>query len=281
MRLAETAPRIDRIIGGTYRIEPPVFQVAEDSLTVTGRVYPQLLYLAVPPAAGTGRMETTESDADSGSDEAYPREYDAFWAEDDGVEYRTQLSIASLRPDMRVEVEAVPEECFFERENGDKVGFQGSLSILVHIAYNQTVPVISEIVPTKPEHYNISKERLIVEELGPTYTGTLPIQKSLFLPGIKPGMARILRSQVQPVGIHYETGRGKVVLRGQLGIDLVYIGCDDEGRPTEVFVNQWSPETESGLPFEIHLECELPPEPDECVHQSRRIDRGTHPEPSA
>ena len=203
-------------------------------------------------------METTESDADSGSDEAYPREYDAFWAEDDGVEYRTQLSIASLRPDMRVEVEAVPEECFFERENGDKVGFQGSLSILVHIAYNQTVPVISEIVPTKPEHYNISKERLIVEELGPTYTGTLPIQKSLFLPGIKPGMARILRSQVQPVGIHYETGRGKVVLRGQLGIDLVYIGCDDEGRPTEVFVNQWSPETESGLPFEIHLECELP-----------------------
>lgn len=260
LRLAETAPRIDRIIGGTYRVEPPVIEVAEDLLTVTGRVYPQLIYAAVPPAVERGRMEATESDGETEAAEGYPREYDALWADDTGVEYRTQLSIASLRPDMRVEVEAIPEECIFEKENGEKVSFQGSLTMLVHIAHNQTVPVISEVVPDKPEHYNISKECLTVEELGPTYIGTLPLQKSLFLPGIKPGMARILRSQVQPVGIHYETGRGKVVLRGQLGIDLVYIGCDDEGRPTEVFVNQWSPETESGLPFEIHLQCELPPD---------------------
>lgn len=263
LRLAETAPRIERIIGGTYRMESPTFQVAEDLLTVTGRVYPQLLYIAVPPAAEptNSRSEPEESDSESEADGRYPQEYDAVWADDGGVEYRTQLTIAGLRPDMQVEVEASPEECLFEKENGERVGFKGMLTILVHTAYNQTAQVISGVLPTKPEQYNISKERLTVEELDLISSGILPFQKSLFLPGIKPGMTRILRSQVQPTGIYYETGRGKVVVRGQLGVDLVYIGCDDEGRPTEVFVNQWSPETESGLPFEIHLDSELPVDP--------------------
>jgi LysM repeat protein len=67
-------------------------------------------------------------------------------------------------------------------------------------------------------------------------------------------MSRILDLQVKPVDLSYNVTGDSTHLKGFLEITLVYVGSDDESKPTEIFVNEWSREYGNALSFDLAFE---------------------------
>ncbi|HYH03760.1 MAG TPA: DUF3794 domain-containing protein, partial [Bacillota bacterium] len=253
LRIPENNPRVAKIKGGEFRAEPPVLTVNEGLLIVTGKLNPHLIYLADQNSAEE-QSNGRENDADVGAGLHTPQEFGISWGEEAGVGFEERIEIPGLNPEMFVEVDLKPQTALYEKENSYEAVFHGVLDIVVHTALPQRMELVSDVVTQPSGRVNVRKEQVMVEEFTGVKTVMVPLNASLLLPNYKPGVQRVLDFFVRPVGVSSELYNGKVAVKGQLEVALIYVGADDEGQPTEIFVNDWNRETETAIPFETFID---------------------------
>jgi hypothetical protein len=246
--LSENLPEIDQIKGGNFRIDPVEFRIADETITISGRVYPYVIYLAKKE-----QIPEYINQAD-GEFEEYPipQEYAMYWNQDLGIDFEETISIPGLNSEMLVEVESKAITGNFEKITGNEVVFQGKIELTVHSVASQSLEVLQQLQPAGK--VNCQKEQITVEESWINKSNYIPIRSSLVLPNLKPGISRILEYQVKPANLSAKLSNDKVSLQGVLEVTVVYVGSDESGRPTEIFVNEWSTETGNAIPFETMIE---------------------------
>ncbi len=257
--LPEQAPRLQTVVGGDFLAEPPQYVVGEDVITVSGLLHPYLIYLTKEEAVEGRRHrdDAAEQDDDESNVLVYlPREHGLCWREDEAIFFEETVALAGIRPETNVEVDIVAVAGLFERDSEDRVIARIQIDITIHARSIQTASVVGDLAFAPPDRCQVSKEQVKVEELVGTRQERMSVQAPLLLPNLKPGMDRVVRHGVRPSGVSCDISRGKIVVKGFLDISLIYVGSDDDGQPTEVFLNDWSRSAGNGLPFETSLDFE-------------------------
>jgi LysM repeat protein len=264
LRLPESLPKIGMIIGGDFQTGPAKITLNEDFIVVSGKVHPQLLFVAELPGerkklhrhAQAHEVENYEEESGEAEAVDLPQEYGASWPGEAGVDYEERIEVPGIRPGMLVQLDLKALRGIFEKESADQIIFRGNIQVALHPVHHQTAEIITDINAQAPMTINLVKDRVAVEELLETKKVTLPIRSNLVLSNLKPGVARVLKIIVIPNGINQELLRGRLFVRGQLDIELVYVGSDDDGNPTEIFVNGWNRESGSAISFETHIDID-------------------------
>lgn len=250
LRLADNSPLIDKIVWGNFTAGAPVLTVFDDLLVVSGKVYPNLLYLAKPGE----KPVVPEGDLGESQGHGFERrEYGARWVNENGLDYEERITIPGLHPGMLVEVDLSPLNTTFEEVGPGQIRFHGQLEATVHAVENQAAQVVSEVLAQAPLKVNVAKEPVKLEELIDVRKETIPVQTPLILSNLKPGVARVLTYQVRPAGVNWELGRDKIFVRGFLEVAMVYVGCDDDGLPTEIFAHEWNRAAGTAVSFETSI----------------------------
>ena len=247
LRIAENLPPLAKINWGGFEAESPELTVYEDLLVISGKVYPYLIYQTSP---GVNRRETEAEGGEIQDQELERLECGARWINEAGVGYEERIAIPGLRPGMVVEIDLSPSNATFEETGPGLLHFSGLLEAKAHALDNQDIQVVSEVIAQPPSKVNVIKEPVKLEEVLEIKKETIPLQTPLVLSNLKPGTARILTYQARPVGINYEVGRNKIFIKGFLDVAMVYVGCDDDGRPTEIFAHEWNRSSGTAAPFE-------------------------------
>jgi len=247
LQIPEAVPKLERIKSGAFRIDPPRLVINEDLLIVKGDVYPSLLYLAASANRDDLRDEGMEIEADR-----LPREYRLDWAGEAGLSFEERIEIPGLNQSMMVEVELTPSAASFEPDGEEKLVFHGKIELSIQTNASQAIEVISEIHPA--DRISPRKEEILLEETATRVEKNLPLQASLQLPGLKPGINRILDYQLKPVNLTAQAVGNRLSLKGALEFSVIYVGNDDEGRPTDIFVNEWDRKAGNAVPFEIQFD---------------------------
>lgn len=248
LRLADNLPPLAKINWGSFEIEAPVLAVYDDLLVITGKVYPYIIYLTSP---GTNPRDGGADDGESLEQASERLECGARWINEAGVDFEERITIPGLRPGMIVNVDLSPSNATFEEAGTGQIHFFGQLEAKVHALDNQEVQVVSEVTAQPPFKVNVGKETVKLEEILDIRKETILLQTPLVLSNLKPGIARLLTYQINPAGVNYEVGRDKIFVKGFLEVAMVYVGCDDDGRSTEIFAHEWNRSSGTAVPFEM------------------------------
>lgn len=250
LRLVDNSPPIDKILWGSFTADAPVLTVFDDLLVVSGKVFPYLLYFTKP----SEKAAIPEGDLNENPGTEFERrEYGARWFNENGLEYEERITVPGLHPGMLVDVDLSPVNAFFEEIGPGQISFHGQLEVTVHGVENQGTQVVNEVVAQTPLKVNVTKEPIKLEELLEVRKGIIQIQTPLILSNLKPGAARILMYQVRPAGVNWELGHDKIFIKGFLEVAMVYVGCDDDGLPTEIFTHEWNRAAGTAVPFETSI----------------------------
>lgn len=248
LRLADNLPPLAKINWGNFEVEVPVLAVYDDLLVITGKVYPYIIYLTSPETnpkdAGVDDGESLETDLER-------LECGARWINEAGVDFEERITVPGLRPGMIINVDLSPSNATFEEVGTGQIRFFGQLEAKVHVVDNQEVQVVSDVTAQPPFKVNVGKETVKLEEILDIRKETILLQTSLVLSNLKPGITRLLTYQIKPAGVNYEVGRDKIFVKGSLEVAMVYVGCDDDGRSTEVFAHEWNRSSGTAVPFEM------------------------------
>jgi LysM repeat protein len=253
LSLPEEAPYPELIIGGDFQIGTLTSTIQEGALLVSGKIFPQMLYLTKETPAPVFEEDAGEN-GEEVTEQYSPRENSYSWLADQGLTFEEQVEIPGLTPGMMAEIEIIPLSAIFEPNGSDRISFHGKLNLRITPLSNQSHQVVSGLFTPSPEKLNILKEQLSVEAVEGLKEAQFPLQTTLFIANNKPGIYKILKHLITPTGLTWEVNRGKLTIRGSLNHSLIYIGGDDEGQPSQVFVNHWNQETGMAVPFEVHLE---------------------------
>ncbi|MCL6592159.1 MAG: LysM peptidoglycan-binding domain-containing protein [Firmicutes bacterium] len=237
------------IIGGDFQVGPLTTTIQEGALLASGKIYPQMLYVT-----GDSPLPVSETGQEDALERYSPRENSYTWPTDQGIPFEEQVEVPGLNPKMMARVEITPISAIYEPGGLGRINFQGKLSLRITPLFIQRNQVVSGLTAPAPEKLNILKEQIAVEVAEGLKEAQYPIQSTLLIPNNKPGIYRILKHLITPTGLSWETNRGKLSIRGNLNHSLIYIGGDDEGRPTQIYANHWNQETGMAVPFEVHLE---------------------------
>jgi LysM repeat protein len=251
LRLPEHYPKVAKIKGGEFSAVPPTLTVNEGVLTINGCLNPHLVYLIEPPVFTNEQDGAAENEPDAASE---PTEYGISWLDEHGVSFEEQIEIPGLNPETLVEVDFRPNTVLYEQENQDEVVFRGIVDLTIHTAVPQRIDVVSDIITQPFGRVKVNREQVLVEEFAGITTVVIPVRNTLLLPNFKPGVDRILDYFMKPVGISSEPYNGKIAVKGSLEVALLYVGADEEGRPNEIFVNDWNRELETAIPFETFID---------------------------
>jgi hypothetical protein len=251
LRLPGHYPKVAKIKGGEFSVVPPMLTVNEGVLTINGRLNPRLVYLA-EPAFTAGQGDVPENEPDIAGE---PAEYGISWVDDQGVSFEEQIEIPGLNSDTLVEVDFRPNTVLYEQEDQDEVMFRGIVDLIIHTAIPQRIEVVSDIVTQPFGRVKVNREQVLVEEFAGLSTVVIPVRNTLLLPNFKPGVNRILDYFIKPVGVSSEPYNGKIAVKGSLEVALLYVGADEDGRPNELFVNDWNREFETAILFETFIDC--------------------------
>ncbi len=257
--LPESAPRIQGVVGGDLLAEPPRFVVGDEQITVSGRVHPHLVYIGKTDEAELKRslpaddldQDTAEADQDT---QRQPREYGVGWREDDGPIYEESVGFPGLRPEMMVDVDLESASCAFEKDGEDRVIVRSQIELRIHATSMQTAGVLGGVSCVPTDQVQSATEQVRVEELVGVRRERMNVQAPLLLPNLKPGLSRVIRQGIRPSGVTWEVNRNKILVKGFLEVSLIYVGCDDDGQATEVFMNEWSRSAGNGLSFETAID---------------------------
>lgn len=253
LSLPEEAPYPELIIGGDFQVGPLTSTIQEGSLLVNGKIYPQVLYLTKETPAPVSGEDAHEHEEEA--PERYsPRENSYSWLGDQGVPFEEQVEVPGLIPGMMAEVEVIPLGAIYEPGGADRISFHAKITLRITPLSNQENQVVSGLTSPAPEKLNILKEQVTVEVVEDLKEAQFPIQTTLLIANSKPGIYKILKHLITLTGLTWEVNRGKLSIRGSLNHSLIYIGGDDEGQPTQIFVNHWNQETGMAVPFEVHME---------------------------
>ncbi|MGD8401400.1 MAG: LysM domain-containing protein [Bacillota bacterium] len=247
LKIPENYPKIAKIKGGELRVIPPTLSASEGILLINGRLNPHLVYLTEPAVVAT----------DSENEQALvpePMEYGISWLDEQGVAFSERIEIPGLNPEVLMEVDLCPNTVLYERENHQEVAFRGIVDLVIHTAIPQKVEVVSGIATQPVERVSVQREQLLVEELAEVAKTVIPVRQTMLLPNFKPGVSRILNYFIKPAGVSYEPYNGKIAVKGNLEVTLLYVGADEAGRPNEIFVNEWNRELDTALPFEAFID---------------------------
>ncbi|HOP74171.1 MAG TPA: LysM peptidoglycan-binding domain-containing protein [Bacillota bacterium] len=255
LHVSDELPVISRLKGGYFRTGIPLVSVGENQVTISGMVYPYLLYVAISDE--TVAIEETDklNDEDINSEGLEmnfqpPLEYGVGWNGDHGIPFQETIEYPGIFPGAYVDVAVNPLTVSFERDGAHEVVFRGELEVTLRGAIAENRAFVKELQPVG--QLNVEKEQVVVEEMIEHKQARLNLEYTLTLPNLKPGIQRILDYQIKPVETVVQTGADGV--QGLLEVTLVYVGCDDEGRATEIFVNEWSREFGNAIPVEVGLE---------------------------
>ena len=244
LKLSSNSPRVVEIISGKMILGTPEVRVEQEIVVVSGKLQPTLLYLA----------EEVSNQAEIDGIRV-PREYVAEWQEAE-ISYEESFELSELDPEAKLVVTINPLSCSYDLAGGERIGFYGRLEIKLLTGKAQTVNILTDITALAPQKINVIKETIKSVKMNEFYQIRKSIETSLMLPKLKPGIARVLELLVNPVQLQGEATQGKLGLKGLLEISLIYVGCDDEGQPTEVFVNDWNRQNGTAIPFETAWEGE-------------------------
>lgn len=243
---------IEKVNWGSFEVGVPNLTVYEDLLVVSGKVYPFLLYLT----KSDENRGASETDVTGEQFAIERRECGARWINDNGVSYEERITVPGLHPGMLVEADIIPLNASFEDLGSGKIRFHGQLEVTIHAVESQDTQVVNDVTAQAPLRINVTKEPVKLEEIVDIRKETIPIQTPLILSNLKPGAARILTYQTRPIDVNWESGRGKVFVKGFLEVAMVYVGCDDDGHPTEVFAHEWNRAAGTAVPFETVISTE-------------------------
>ncbi len=253
LRLAENLPPLDKISWGSFEVEAPGMTVDDDLLVVSGKIYPYIIYLT---RQGENRIESRADGAEE-QEQVFERlECGARWTNEGGVDFEERITIPGLRSGMAINVDLSPSNATFEEVGPGQIHFLGQIEATVHAVENQEVQVVSEVMAQPPSKVTVAKEQVRLEEVFDIRKETIPLQTPLVLSNLKPGTARILTYQAKPAGINCEVGRNKIFIKGFLDVAMVYVGSDDDGRPTEIFAHEWNRSAGTAVPFEAVIAAE-------------------------
>lgn len=253
LKLAENLPPLDKISWGGFEAETPGLAIYDDLLVVSGKVYPYLLYLTRP---GENRIDSVAEGEENQAPELERREFGTRWINENGVDYEERITIPGLRSGMVVKVDLLPSNATFDEVGPGQIRFFGQLEATVHAVENQEFQVVSEVEAQPPSKVNVAKEPVRLEEVLDIRKETILVQIPLVLSNLKPGAVRILTYQAVPVAVNCEVGRGKIFVKGFLEVTMVYVGCDDDGKPTEIFAQEWNRSAGTAVPFETIIIAE-------------------------
>ncbi|NLY75649.1 MAG: LysM peptidoglycan-binding domain-containing protein [Firmicutes bacterium] len=255
LRLLDNLPPLDKITWGSFEVGAPKIAVYDDLVVITGKVYPYLVYLTEP---GEYRIAPETEVEESRDGEIERREFSAQWTNETGVDYEERITVPGVRPGMAVEADLSVSNAIFEKVGPNQAHFYGQMEAVVHVIDDQGLQVISEVATEPPLKVSVSKEPIRVEEILDVHRETIPVETPLVLSNLKPGVARLLTYQARPTGVNWEANHGKVLIKGFIEISAIYVGCDDEGRPTEIFSHDWNRASGTAVPFETVFNLEIP-----------------------
>jgi hypothetical protein len=269
LKIPETVPKIDTVIGGSIQIGAPVVSVNDDGLLISGIIYPQLFYAGSELNELSGhhhRPEYNGSSDDQGqpADNEYtqrePKEHSYIWSGENGLTYEERVEIPDWKADNAAEVKIIPKSCDFERNGIDRINFSARVVILIQPTSQKQETIITGLTVQPHEKITVTKEQVTTEQLEGIKQAVVPVQASLLLPVLKPGISRVLNCGAHAHNLSWEYNRGKVYLKGLLNIDLVYVGLDDDDQPTDIMANEWNQDSGNPIPFETHFDTEIPEE---------------------
>lgn len=269
LNIPETVPKIDTVIGGSIQIGAPVVSVNDNGLLISGIVYPQLFYATSELNELSNHHHHSEhngsgDDKDQPVENEYsqrePKEHSYIWSGENGLIYEEQVEIPGWQADNAVEVKVIPKSCDFERNGIDRVNFSAHIILSIQPTSQKQGTIITDLAVQPHEKATVTKESITTEQLNVIKQAVIPVQASLLLPALKPGISRILNCGARAHNLSWEYNRGKVYLKGLLNIDLVYVGLDDDDQPTDIMVSEWNQDSGNPVSFETYFDTEVPEE---------------------
>lgn len=252
LQLDEFYPKIQRIKGGYFRTGLSQFVVEEDAVLVSGMIYPRLLYLGMVEAVVPEPLDLDAVDVEEKSVEIAPLEYGFSWQGEEAIYFEELLEFPGIKPGAYVEVKLNPLAVTFERAGVRQVDYQAVLKVEVYGADSREISAVKQLQSSGK--VKLEKEQVLVIEGQKQKRSATLLRPSLQLPALKPEINRILDYQVQPVEVSLQPDSKHTILKGALEVTLVYVGNDDEGKPSGIFVNQWNRESGTGIPFELSFD---------------------------
>lgn len=275
LKIPETNPKIDTIIGGNIQMGAPEISVDDKSqanthsLVISGVIHPQLFYVSAEFNDPSNRHRIQEY-SDQNNDQSQiatdsyaqwePKEHSYTWSGEGGLIYAERIETTGLQSGNAVEVKVIPKSYNFEKNGLDRVNFSAHLVISIQPTAQKQDTIISDLTVQPLEKVNVIKEQITTEQLNAVKTATVPIWASLLLPGLKPGISRVINCEARPYNVNWEYNRGKIYVKGLLDISLVYVGLDDNDLPTAIMANEWNRDSGNPVPFETHFDTEVPEE---------------------
>lgn len=268
LKIPDTIPKIDAIIGGNLQMGAPVISVIDNSLRISGTIYPQLFYVSAESTELSGHRSPERTgpkdDQNQYDDNNYtrpePREHSYLWPGDNGLIWEERIEAPGLQVDNAFEVKTIPKSYEFEKNGPDGVNFSAHLILSIQPIGQNQATIITDIAAQPLEKIYVTKEQITTEHLNAIKKATVPVQASLLLPSLKPGISRILNCAVHPYNLNWEYNRGKIYLKGLLDVNLVYVGLYDDDQPTEIMSNEWNQDSGNSIPFETYFDTEVPEE---------------------
>jgi hypothetical protein len=267
LKIPETVPVIDSVIGGSIQMAAPVVSVNADtnSLHISGVIYPQLYYNGAEsglsghhrPDYNSSYEQSQNADHESTRE---PKQYSYGWSGENGIIYEEQIEIPGWDADNLVDVQVIPKHCDFERSGPDRINFSARFIIMIQPTGQKQAAIINDLAVQPLEKVNMSKEQITSEQLNDIKQVILPVQAPLLLSSLKPGISRVIHCGIQPHHINWEYNRGKIYLKGFLDVGLVYVGLDDDDLSTDIMSNEWNRDSGNPVAFETHFDTEIPEE---------------------
>lgn len=271
LKIPETVPKIDTIIGGSIQLGLPVVSVNDNYnlIQITGKICPEIFYAGMESNELSGNYQRPDysgvydeqnQSADPNDFHREPKEHSYQWSGDNGVIYEERIEVPDWQASNAVEVKVVPKNCDFERIGPDQIGLSARILLIIQPTAQEQNTIISDLVVQPPENVNILKDQIMIEQLSAVKQVQLPVQASLQLPGLKPAISRVLGCHARAYDLSWEYNRGKIYLKGLLDVGLVYVGLDDDDLPTEIMANEWNRDSGNPVTFETHFDTEIPAE---------------------
>ncbi len=236
VRVNPEEPPIDQVLSIECRLVDVVTEPVAEGLLIAGKMIPFLVCQATVA---------------SGPDVPAAMTYCSIKGEPISFSYMLELPTVPagdrVKTDCRVfRVSAEPGDHHVIRVAGDIL----VVSIIVAPEREELV-VNAQVQP--PAALNVAKEVFRVTEPLGTYQGRAQVQTVLDLPYLCPPVFRVLWTRATPVNLHWESGKGKIKIEGDLSVTMVYLSRNEEDRE-ELMKVEWS--REAGPALHWHLEID-------------------------
>ena len=232
-------PPIEQVVMANMRIVDQVTEAVAGGVAIRGRLVPTVMYKSL-----LGEEEEITQTPVYSMDHS------------EGIPFEHVLELPPISADSRWKADISITKSIVERELHHSIHVDSELSVILSVWVPEKQEFIAQAKTAEPSELNVAKDVFrVVENLG-HLEGETVIKTDLDLPYLRPPIARVLWSQVQPTKINWEVIGGKINMEGSLIVGVTYVSSDDQGQEGPIEMVEWGRTGGSSLQWRIEIKAE-------------------------